>query len=90
MTGYDDYLRQSDMIFQEMRDREQLANQEEIREKCRQRGGTDSAVDAAVRALEEVARTNGKTTTAEANAWAWAVLGEALRRSIQIPGLNLK
>ena len=90
MTEYDDYRRQIDLIFQEMGDREQLANQEEIRENCRQHGGTDSAVDAVVRDLEKIARSNGKKTTAETNAWAWAVLGECRRRSIQIQGLNLK
>ena len=90
MTEHDDYRRQIDLIFQEIGDREQLANQEEIRENCRQRGGTDSAIDAVVRDLEKVAQFKGKKTTAEANAFAWAVLGEGLRQSIQFPGLNLK
>ena len=53
MTEHDDYRRQIDLIFQEIGDREQLANQEEIRENCRQRGGTDSAIDAVVRDLEK-------------------------------------
>ena len=64
MTEYDDYRSQTDLIFQEMRDREQLANQEEIRKKCRQRDGTDSAIDAVVRDLEKVAQIKGKKTTA--------------------------
>ena len=91
MTKCDDYQSQLDLIFQEIEDRKQMANQEEIRDQCRKLGSTDSAVEDAVRSLEEVARIkSGIKTDAEANAWAWAVLGEALIRNIQVPGLQSK
>ena len=83
----DDYRKGLDRLFQEMEDRKQIANEQELRERIRKLGGTDKAIDQLVQWVEELARADhGIKTQAQAHAWACAFLSRALDLKLPVLG----